>query len=78
MAAPVTFRGMPARRFWELENAAVDIGALTAGAEDLGRLLLREFALVYGWAAPRGQAGTAASRGWVRSGISSSRSRRRG
>jgi hypothetical protein len=48
MAAPVTFRGMPARRFWELEDAAVDIGALSAAAEDIGRLLLREFALIYG------------------------------
>jgi len=48
MATPVTFRGMPARRFWELEDASVDIGALTAGAEDIGRLLLREFALIYG------------------------------
>jgi hypothetical protein len=48
VASPVTFRGMPARRFWELEDASVDIGALTAGAEDLGRLLLREFALIYG------------------------------
>jgi hypothetical protein len=46
--APVTFRGMPARRFWEIEDAAVDIGALSASAEDLGRLLLREFALIYG------------------------------
>jgi hypothetical protein len=46
--APVTFKGMPARRFWEIEDAAVDIGALSAGAEDLGRLLLREFALIYG------------------------------
>jgi hypothetical protein len=46
--SPVTFNGMPARRFWEMEDAAVDIGALTAGAEDLGRLLLREFALIYG------------------------------
>jgi hypothetical protein len=48
LVSPVTFRGMPARRFWELEDAGVDIGALTAGAEDLGRLLLREFALIYG------------------------------
>ena len=39
---------MPARRFWEMEDAAVDIGALSAAAEDLGRLLLREFALIYG------------------------------
>jgi hypothetical protein len=48
MAAPVIFRGMPARRFWEMEDAAVDIGALSAAAEDIGRLLLREFALIYG------------------------------
>jgi len=48
MPAPVTFRGMPARRFWEMEDAAVNIGALTASASDLGRLLLREFALIYG------------------------------
>ena len=48
MPSPATFRGMPARRFWELEDAAVDIGALTAAAEDVGRLLLREFALIYG------------------------------
>jgi hypothetical protein len=48
MPAPVTFRGMPARRFWEMEDASVDIGALSAAAEDIGRLLLREFALIYG------------------------------
>ena len=48
IVAPVTFRGMPARRFWEMEDAAVDIGAVSAAAEDLGRLLLREFALIYG------------------------------
>lgn len=44
----VSFRGMPARRFWEMEDAAVDIGALSAAAEDIGRLLLREFALIFG------------------------------
>jgi hypothetical protein len=48
LASPVSFRGMPARRYWELEDGSVDIGALAAGPEDLGRLLLREFALVYG------------------------------
>lgn len=48
LIAPVTFRGMPARRFWEMEDASVDIGALSAGADDLGRLLLRDFALIYG------------------------------
>ena len=46
--APVTFRGMPARRFWQIEDAAVNIGALDAAASDIGRLLLREFALTYG------------------------------
>jgi hypothetical protein len=45
---PVSFRGMPGRRFWEIEDAAVDIAALSAAAEDIGRLLLREFALIYG------------------------------
>jgi hypothetical protein len=48
VVAPITFRGMPARRFWEMEDAAVDVGGLTAAAEDLGRLLLREFVLIYG------------------------------
>ena len=48
MVAPVTFRGMPARRFWEMEDGNVNIGLLSAAAEDLGRLLLREFALIYG------------------------------
>lgn len=48
MPAPIAFRGMPARRFWEIEDASVDLGALSAGAEDLGRLLLRELALIYG------------------------------
>lgn len=47
-ATPVTFRGMPARRFWEMEDASTDIGRLSAAAEDLGRLLLRDFALIYG------------------------------
>ena len=46
--APVTFRGMPSRRFWQIEDAAVSIGALDAAASDIGRLLLREFALIYG------------------------------
>jgi hypothetical protein len=48
MPTPVSFKGMPARRFWEIEDAAVDMGAIEAGPADLGRLLVREFALVYG------------------------------
>jgi hypothetical protein len=45
---PVSFKGMPARRFWEMEDAAVDFGAIEAGPTDIGRLMLREFALIYG------------------------------
>lgn len=45
---PVSFKGMPARRFWEMEDSAIDIGAMEAGPADLGRLMLREFALIYG------------------------------
>jgi hypothetical protein len=48
VATPVTFRGMPSRRFWELEDGGTNIGLISAAAEDLGRLLLREFALIYG------------------------------
>ena len=46
--APVTFKGMPARRYWQLEDANVDLGAIEAGPTDLARLMLREFALIYG------------------------------
>jgi hypothetical protein len=45
---PVTFRGMPADRLWEFEDARVDFGAVPAGPQDLARLLLLEFAMVYG------------------------------
>jgi hypothetical protein len=46
--APVSYRGMPAARFWEFEDAQVDFGAVEAGPNDLIRMLLVEFALVYG------------------------------
>jgi hypothetical protein len=51
----VSFSGMPAERFWEFEDAAVDLGAVSAAAEDLGRLLAVEFATVFGndwWSVP--------------------------
>lgn len=48
MPAPVSFRGMPAARFWEFEDAQVDLGAVEAGPTDLARMLLVEFALSYG------------------------------
>ena len=46
--APVSFRGMPAARFWEFEDAQVDFGSVDAGPPDLSRMLLVEFALTYG------------------------------
>jgi hypothetical protein len=44
----VTFPGMPASRLWEFEEARVDFGGVEANPEDLGRMLVAEFALVYG------------------------------
>lgn len=43
----LTFPGMPTARWWEFENGTVDLGRLEAAPDDLGRLLLAEFALVY-------------------------------
>lgn len=48
MPAPVTFRGMPAQRFWEFEDATVDLGAIETAPTDLARMVLIEFALTYG------------------------------
>jgi hypothetical protein len=46
--SPVAYPGMPAQRFWEFEDAVVDFGGVEAQPEDLGRMLLTEFALVFG------------------------------
>jgi len=47
---PSTLRygGLPADRFWEMEDARVDLGAAELSALDTGRLLLISFATVYG------------------------------
>jgi hypothetical protein len=58
-AAPYTFKdealpsvvrypGLPADRFWEMEDAQIDLGATDVSALDTGRLLLISFATVYG------------------------------
>lgn len=44
----VQFRGVSADRFWEVEDPDFDLGAVEGGPEDLTRMLLVEFALVYG------------------------------
>jgi hypothetical protein len=46
--APVSFRGAPAQRFWECEDASIDYGLLPAGPGDLAHLLLSEFATSFG------------------------------
>ena len=46
--APATYRGMPASRWWEFEDAAVDFGAVEAEPDDLARMLLVDFAITYG------------------------------
>src|SRR6185503_10669422 len=46
--APVSYRGMPAARFWEFEDARIDVGLMQVGPTDLPHLLLVEYASVYG------------------------------
>lgn len=48
LPSAVRFPGMPADRYWEFEDTSVSVGAIEAGPTDLGRMLLAEFALVYG------------------------------
>jgi hypothetical protein len=48
LPSPVGYSGAPARRFWEFEDANVRFGNIDAGPTDLVRLLLVEFALIYG------------------------------
>ncbi|SHH00479.1 lamin tail domain-containing protein [Halobaculum gomorrense] len=45
---PSRFEGMPAFRWWEIEDGGVDFSAVEAAPEDLSRLLTLEFGLVYG------------------------------
>ena len=54
---------MPAPRFWEMEDARFDPGAIDASRIDLGRLLLVDFATVYGndWLVRRSACPSAAS-----------------
>jgi hypothetical protein len=45
---PLKFRGMPNARYWELEDASIDLGSVDAAPSDLARLALLEFAFVFG------------------------------
>lgn len=44
---PAEFPGMPAPRWWQFEDAAVDLGKLSADATDAARIVVSEFALLY-------------------------------
>ncbi len=48
LPTPVTYPGMPANRWWEFEDARVWFGGIEAEAGDTARMLLVEFATVYG------------------------------
>jgi hypothetical protein len=45
---PAEFAGMPRPRWWEFEDAAVDLGNFRAQATELAKIVVAEFALVYG------------------------------
>jgi hypothetical protein len=47
MPAPVSYRGMPAARWWEFEDAVVDFGSVEAQPSDLVRLLMLDFVISY-------------------------------
>lgn len=44
----VTFRGMPVPRWWQEEDASIDLGGVEANPADLARMAVLQFALVYG------------------------------
>jgi hypothetical protein len=46
-ATPLRFAGLPADRYWQFEDAQVNLAQLEARPEDLARLALVEFAMVY-------------------------------
>lgn len=46
--APVSYKGMPADRWWEFEDAQVNLGRLDTAPDELLRLLLAEFSIIYG------------------------------
>ncbi len=47
LPSPVAFRGMPSRRYWELEDGNVNLANIQTGPQDLGRTLLVSFALEF-------------------------------
>ena len=48
MPTHVTFSGMPTQRWWEFEDSQIDFGQLDTDLTDLTKMVVAEFALVYG------------------------------
>jgi hypothetical protein len=48
LPAPVAFRGMPNRCWWDFEDASIDFGAISAPAESITTSLIVEYAMVFG------------------------------
>lgn len=45
--AKIKFGGMPAPRYWEMEDRRIDIGNISASTTDVAQILVAEFALLY-------------------------------
>jgi len=48
LPAAVHYPGMPAPRWWQFEDARVDFGGIETAPADLARMLVTEFASIYG------------------------------
>ena len=48
LPAAIHVAGMPSHRFWEMEDAKVEFGAIDATTTDIAKILLAEFILAYG------------------------------
>ncbi|HEY2711843.1 MAG TPA: hypothetical protein VGI60_04955 [Chthoniobacterales bacterium] len=48
LPVPLSYPGMPASRFWEFEDSKVNLSRYSSGPSDISKLLLVEFAMVYG------------------------------
>ncbi len=46
--SPVEYAGMPKPRWWEFEDGDVDLGGVRADTTDLAKVIVAEFALLYG------------------------------
>ena len=47
LPSAIRFAGMPSPRYWEMENSKTDFGALDVAPNDVARLLLSEFTLLF-------------------------------